>query len=211
MTTTLYYWPRSSATRVQWALEELGLPYEKKRLSRDKGENKTPEYLAISPMGNVPALVDDGANLFESLAILVHLGEKYGAAKGLWPKLGSPEAGEALSWTVWSSSELGPARLQYVVQTSDAPYALPKELRSPALADRARKSLYDRIAVLDRRLEGREWLVGKGFSIADVASAAWVASTQTMLGLSLADYKNVVGWVGRCVCRPAFKLVVSET
>ncbi len=211
MAITFYYWPRSSATRVQWALEELGIPHEKKRLAREKGENKTPEYLAISPMGNIPALVDDGVKLFESLAILIHLGEKYGAATGLWPTAGSPEAGEALSWTVWSSSELAPARGQYMIQVLDSPFALPKELRNPAVAERAKKGLLDRLTVLDRRLEGRDWLVGKGFSIADIASAGFVNSTQTLLGLSLADHKRLAAWLERCISRPAFKRVMGET
>jgi glutathione S-transferase len=211
MAITFYYWPRSSATRTHWALEELGIPYEKRRLRRDEGENKTAAYLAISPMGNVPALVDDGVAIFESLAILLHLGQTYGFEKGLWPKAGTPEAGEALSWTVWSSAELGPARTQYMLHTMDSPFALPVALRSAGIAERAKKSFYDRMAVLNRRLEGREWLVGAAFSLADVASSAWVMSAQTMLGLSLSDYPNVGAWAARCTSRPAFKRVMSET
>jgi glutathione S-transferase len=210
MAMTFYYWPRSSATRVYWALEELGIPYDKKRINRDQGENRTPEYLAISPMGNVPALVDDGVPFFESLAILVHLGEKYGPEKQLWPKPGTPEAGEALSWTVWSTGELGPARVQVMMHTHASPFALPKELQSPAIAERAKKAFFDRIALLNRRLEGRDFLVGS-FSFADIASAAWVSSAQTFLGLSLADYPHAAAWAARCTSRSAFKRVMSET
>jgi glutathione S-transferase len=211
MALTFYYWPRSSATRVHWALEELGLPYEKKRLRRDEGENRTPTFLAISPMGSVPALVDDGVPIFESLAILIHLGERYGIEKGLWPKLGTPQAGEALSWTVWSTGELGPVRTQVMLHTMESPYSLPKELRSPAIADWNKKNYYQRMTVLGRRLEGREWLVGDGFSFADLASSLWVNSAQTMFGLSLADYPNVAAWAVRCTSRPAFKRVMQET
>src|SRR5262245_46690382 len=130
MTIKLYYWPKSSATRVQWALEEIGVPYEKVRLDREKGENRTPDYLALSPQGNIPAVVDGDARLFESSAILIHLGQKHGVDKGLWPK-SAAEAADAIVWVVWSSSELGLHRLSYAIQTMDAPFALPKEDRNP--------------------------------------------------------------------------------
>jgi glutathione S-transferase len=211
MAMTFYYWPRSSATRVHWALEELGVPYEKKRLRRDEGENRTPEFLAISPMGQVPALVDDGVAYFESLAILIHLGEIHGVDKGLWPRSGTPEAGQALSWTVWSTGELAPARTQVMMHTLESAWALPKELKSPPLAERAKKSYYERMVVLNKRLEGREWLVGDSFTLADVASSLWVYSAQNSLGLSLSDYPNVAAWAARCNSRPAFKRVMSET
>jgi glutathione S-transferase len=211
MALTFYYWPRSSASRVYWALEELSVPFDKQRLDRSKGENKTPAYLAISPMGNVPALVDDGARFFESLAILIHLGQKFGVEKNLWPKRGTPEEADALSWSAWSTGELHAPRLELMKHTLDAPFALPKELKSPAIAELARKALYDRLAVLERRLAGREWLAGNAFSIADIASAGWVNSLQANLGLSLADTPHVKAWVARCTERPAFKKVMSET
>ena len=81
----LYSWPRSSASRVHWALEELGVPFELVTLDRHKGEHQAPAYLAINPNGKVPALVDDGQPYFESLAILLHLGETYGVDRALWP------------------------------------------------------------------------------------------------------------------------------
>jgi glutathione S-transferase len=210
MSIKLYYWPRSSATRVQWALEELGVPYEKVRLDRERGENRTPDYLAISPQGNVPALADGDAKLFESAAILIHLGQRYGVEKGLWPK--SPAgSSEALVWCVWSSSELGPQRLSYALQTLDAPFALPKEDRNPKVADRFRAGYYARIGVLESRLAGKEYLVGNAFSLADVALAQSVASGTARLGLPVADSKNVTAWVERCSARPAFQRVMAES
>ncbi len=210
MSMKLYYWPRSSATRVQWALEELGVPCERVRLNREKGENRAPEFLALSPQGNIPALVDGDARLFESVAILVHLGQKYGAERGLWPK-DPADAAEALSWCVWSTAELGVQRSMYSLQTLDAPYALPKEDRNPRVAERAKKGYYDRVAVLEKRMASRDWLVGRTFTLADVAVAQFVAGAQARLGLSLADYPNVASWVSRCTARPAFQRVTSET
>src|SRR4051812_25850253 len=210
MTLKLYYWPRSSATRVQWALEELGVPYEKARLDRERGENRTPEYLAISPHGNVPALVDGDAKIFESAAILIHLGQRYGVEKGLWPK--SPaEASEALVWCVWSSSELNFQRIGYALQTLDAPFTLPKEDRNPKVAERFRTGYYARIGVLESRLAGKEYLVGNAFSLADVAIAQSVAGSVARLGLPVAEHKNVTAWVERCSARPAFQRVMAES
>jgi glutathione S-transferase len=210
MTLKLYYWPRSSATRVQWALEEIGVPYEKVRLDRERGENRTPEYLALSPQGNIPALVDGDAKIFESAAILVHLGQRYGVEKGLWPKAPAAAA-DALAWCVWSSTELNVQRLSYALQTLDAPFTLPKEDRNPKVAERFRTGYNARLAVLEARLAGKEYLVGNAFSLADVAIAQTVAGSVTRLGLPIADNKNVAAWVERCSARPAFQRVMAET
>ena len=102
---TLYGWPRSSASRVHWALEELGIPFELVTLDPAKGEHRAPAYLAINPNGKVPALVDDDQPYFESLAILLHLAETYGRERDLWPAAG-PARAEALCWTVWGGTEL---------------------------------------------------------------------------------------------------------
>ena len=97
MTIRFYSWPQSSGSGVHWALEELGLAYEYVRLDRTKGEHRSAEYLAINPNGKVPALVDGPECYFESLAILVHLAERYGTERRLWPASGNQRA-EALSW-----------------------------------------------------------------------------------------------------------------
>ena len=88
MSLTFYYTPMSSATRVHWALEELGVPYEKVKMDLAAGDQRKPEYLALNPNGKVPLLVGDGTPIFESLAILLHLGETYGVEKGLFPAPG---------------------------------------------------------------------------------------------------------------------------
>src|SRR5262249_40698298 len=124
-----YYWPRSSATRAHWALEELGIPYEKIRLDRDKGFHRSPEFLAINPNGKIPALEDDGGKLFESLAIILHLGDKYGAERGLFPAPGAPERGEAFSWSIWAVVQLNYYFFEYLYHGLDTTFSLPKEQR----------------------------------------------------------------------------------
>src|SRR4030095_3134370 len=81
MSIQLYGWPRSTASRVHWALEELGVSYEYLQLDAKKGETRSPAYLAINPGGKVPGLVDGGQAYFESAAIILHLGETYGVER----------------------------------------------------------------------------------------------------------------------------------
>ena len=115
MSIRLYGWPNSTAARVHWALEELGVSYEYVTLDQKKGENKTPEYLAINPTGKVPGLVDGGQAYFESAAIIIHLGETYGRERGLWPARSAGAArAEALCWTVWGTTELHAYMMQWL-------------------------------------------------------------------------------------------------
>ena len=120
MTIRFYSWPQSSGFGAHWALEELELAYEYVKLDRAKNEHRSPEYLAINPNGKVPALVDGAERYFESLAILLHLAERYGTERRLWPASGNQRA-EALSWTTWSTTELTPFMLQYIYHGLDAP------------------------------------------------------------------------------------------
>src|SRR5580704_12669968 len=128
-----FYAPQSSATRCQVALEELGVPYEKVRIHLDKGDQKKPDFLAINPNGKVPALVDGDAKVFESLAIFVWLGEKYGTEKGMWPRVGTADHAVALSWLIWGTTEAATTLFQYMMHGTDQRMALPKEHRSAHL------------------------------------------------------------------------------
>src|SRR5689334_13676031 len=100
-----YYAPMSSATRVHWALEELRLPYEKVKIDLSAGEQRTPAYRKINPNGKVPAMVVDGVPVFESLAMMLYLGETYGVDKGLFPPAG-PARVEAWKWMAWGAVTL---------------------------------------------------------------------------------------------------------
>ena len=199
----LYSWPQSSGTRIAWALEELGLAYEYVALDAKKGEHRSAEYLKLNPHGKVPALVDDGEQLFESGAILLHLGARYGVEKNLWPPAKSQARADALSWTVWAMAEFGPYLLQYLYHGLDTPVSFKPADRSKAAADYSRSQLDRLLAALDARLEGREYVLG-AFSLADVAAASWLAFG-TAFGVSLEHYPRVAAWLKRCIERPAFK------
>jgi len=99
----VFYWhPTSSASPVASALAELEVPHERVLIDIRGGEQRTPEYLAINPNGQVPCLVVDGTPMFEGLAILLWLGGRYGVDRGLWPSYGTPAQLQALSWSSWA-------------------------------------------------------------------------------------------------------------
>jgi glutathione S-transferase len=212
MTTKLYYWPKSSAMRVWWALEELAIPYELVLLAKQDKEHKAAPYLAINPNGQVPALHDDGTNIFESLAINLHLAEKYGVSRGLWPEVGSPNAAEALTWIVWGTVTLEPPTLQmaFHAAASELHLALPKDKRVPAIAEAAEADIHKRVAILEQRLTGRDYTLGSAFSIADIGNVTIIARVR-MCKVDLSADPNVNAWMARCTARPAFKRVMPET
>jgi glutathione S-transferase len=206
MSITFYYAPATSATRVHWALEELGIPYEKVRVDLAKGEQKSPEFLKINPNGKVAALVDDGTPMFESLAIIIHLGEKYGVAKGLWPAPGSAQSAEALTWAVWGTVTVGTAGLTLMANTSER---VPAEARNEAQATQAKEGLERCLSILEARLEGREWILGDAFTLVDVATASSVAFFARMAGLGKERFPRSATWTARATQRPAMAVAYA--
>jgi glutathione S-transferase len=203
MTIKLYAWPMSSGTRVAWALEELALPYEYVQLDAKKKEHRSTEVLAVNPHGKVPALTDGALKLFESGAILLYLGNRYGAAKGLWPEPKGQAHADAVCWTVWAMTELGTYMMQYLYHGLDSPVSYKPEDRSKAAAAYNRMQLDRLLDALEARLEGRDYLMG-GFSLVDVAAASWLV-LGTQLGLQLGERPRVAAWCKRCAERPALK------
>jgi glutathione S-transferase len=194
MAPKLYYWPRSSATRVQWALEELGIAYDKVRLERESQFHRSPEFLAINPNGKIPAMEDDGAKLFESLAIVLHLGDKYGVERGLWPAPGTPARGEAFAWAIWAGIQLN--------------YWIFEYLR--AQAPEAKAGWDQHLAILEGRLADRPYVVGDAFTLVDVTVASYVGLAPSVAKLPLDGTPRVADWYGRCRARPAWARVIAE-
>jgi glutathione S-transferase len=189
----------SSSTRPQWALEELGIPFQKQKLNLADGDQKKPEYLKLNPNGKVPLLVIDGMPIFESLAILIYLGETYGVDKGLFPAPGLSRA-EALKWMVWSSVTVGDAVSRVIRNTSDR---FPAELRNEKVAEAAKKEIGGELfGILDNALEGKEYLVDGKFTFADLANAGYLPLA-SRFGIDTGQHKNISAWMGRCIGRPA--------
>jgi glutathione S-transferase len=200
MAIRFYSWPRSSGFGAHWALEELGLAYEYVRLDREKGEHRSAEYLAINPNGKIPALVDGEERYFESLAILLHLAERYGAAKGLWPASGNQRA-EALSWMVWSATELMPFMLQYIYHGLDSPMSFDPPDRSRAAAAYSFANSKWHFDMLENRLRDRQFVLD-AFSLADISIAA-VLGFGMMAGVPIGQHPAARAWLDRWNGRPA--------
>jgi glutathione S-transferase len=201
MSIRLYGWPRSTASRVHWALEELGVGYEYVTLDRARGENLAPEFLAISPGGKVPGLVDGEQAYFESAAILIHLGETQGRDRGLWPASGAARA-DALCWTVWGTVELNIYLMQYLYHGLDTPVSYAPADRSKATADYNHGQYVRLLDALEARLAGRENILG-AFSLADIPAASALLVGRE-LGAGVEGRKNIEAWLDRCRARPAF-------
>jgi glutathione S-transferase len=204
MSIVLYYAPMTSATRIHWALEELGVDYEKKKVDLAAGEQKRPEFLALNPNGKVPLLVDDGHPIFEGLAILLHLGERYGVDRGLFPAPG-PERSEAFQWIAWAHVTLVETLSRLLRNTSDR---FPADERNEKAGAGARREIAELLGIVDRHLAGREFLVGSTFSLADVALSGFIPF-MSRNGVDLAAFERTNAWVARCIARPALARVLA--
>lgn len=180
----LYGGSRSRASIVQWYLEELGLPYEFVRLDMEKGEHRQPEYLAINPMGKVPAIVEGDFQLWESGAILLYLAEKHGQV---------PQDLESRSiltqWVLFANSTLATGLFVEANREREVP-----KLLTP----------------LNEILTGQPFLLGDAFSVADVAVGSILAYVPIMLKLDLSGYPAVVGYIQRIAQRPAFQKAIGQ-
>ncbi|MEO6419138.1 MAG: glutathione S-transferase family protein [Polyangiaceae bacterium] len=205
MSIVFYYSPMSSATRIHWALEELKIPYEKVKVDTKAGDQRKPAYLKINPNGKVPALVDGGVPMFESLAMLIHLGETYGVENNLWPAVGTPERLQALSWTTWGTVTFATAVFQVIMNTAER---FPAEAKNAAQAETAKVAVGSLLQILNAQLEGRSYLLGPDFTLVDVANASMIAFTMRA-GIDLAPYPNVTAWFARSTQRPAMAVAAA--
>lgn len=204
MSLTFFYSPFSSASPVHAALEELGVPYEKVRVDLQKGEAKKPELLKLNPNGMVPVLVHDGTPIFESVAIILHLGETFGEKKGLFPPPGLERA-KAFQWLVWTNVTLGDALSRYQRNSNER---IPKEQHNAKAAEVAKADVEARLGILDQALTGRKFLVGESFSLVDSHVSSW-AHYVMMCGFDLTKYPALHAWMTACNARPAYVKVMK--
>jgi glutathione S-transferase len=193
-----YYAPMTSATGIHWALEELGVPYEKVKLDLAAGDQKKPEYLALNPNGKVPLLVAEGQPIFESLAIMLYLGERFGAERGLFPGP-NPERAAAFKWMAWGGVTLMEVLSRLVRNTSER---FPEEERNPRAAEAAKRDINSALAILDRELAGKPYLLGESFSLVDITLVTFFPF-MGRLGVDLTPHANINAWMGRCMSRPS--------
>lgn len=207
MSIKFYYAPHSNATRIHCTLEELGIPYEKIKLDLSAGDQRKPEFLALNPNGKVPTIVIDDTPIFESVAIQIALGERYGVGKGLWPPLGSSDHLQALTWITWGQVTLAAGPLRYFQNTSTY---IAAEAHNAKQAELAMEEFVTSLGILNDRLSGRPYVVGDRFSLVDVDLAAVLGWALSMMKLDLSTYPHLAAWLGRANQRPAMQLVMAS-
>jgi glutathione S-transferase len=196
--TKLHGTSRSRSARSLWALEELGVPYE--HLPMPTTDAKSPAHLKLNPNGHVPVLEDDGAVVWESMAINLYLADKYGR-NSLFPSDPAGRA-EAYKWSFWAMTEVEPHLITIMRnRVMNAP-----ENRDEKAAQAAVEALKLPLNALEESLKGKEYLLGKNFMIADLNVAA-VMSWIPMMKLDLSAWPNVAAWLQKCLGREANKKV----
>jgi GST-like protein len=186
-----HYWPTPNGWKISIMLEECGLPYRVVPVNIGKGDQFRPEFLAISPNNRMPAIVDDGVPVFESGAILLHLAEK----AGRFMPTDARGRKETLEWLFWQVGNLGPmaGQLSHFVNYAQGEHDYSRQRYA---------NEYNRcLGVLERRLDGREYILGE-YSIADMASFPWVLISKP-LGQALDEFPNVARWREAIKQRPA--------
>jgi glutathione S-transferase len=187
----LYWCPRTRSATALWLMEETGQPYERVLIDISTGAQKQADYLAINPMGKVPALRDGEVTLAENAAICAYVAERYPEAR-LSPSLGDPLRAKFLYWLFFLPGCIEPAMVQMSTKFEMNPVAAGwGEAQRP----------FD---VLDAALSKGPWLLGENFSAADVAMGS-------MLNFAVRMFKMVPqrpsfdAYIDRCVARPAFQ------
>jgi len=191
----LYGSSMSSSGRTRWMLEEVGLPYEYKRIDARNGQTKSEEYLRIFPGGKVPALRDGDLVLGESMAINFYLAEKY--KPELVPS-NLVERAQAYQWSFWAITNLQPDLVTVMVDGMRPPGQ-----QKPEAVASAKARLQPLLAFLEHSLVGRQYLLGNRFTVADV-NAASVVNLARQTGL-LATLPNAGAWMERLAARPAYQ------
>lgn len=180
----LYGGARSRASIVKWYLEELSIPYEFVLLDMAAGEHQKPDYLAINPMGKVPALVDDDFKLWESGAILLYLAEKY-------DKLGTSFFERSIwsQWVLFANSTLATGLFIEANREKEVPTLL---------------------TALSKILNQTPYILGSEFTVVDVAVGSMLAYVPMMLPIDLSPYPIILDYIKRMNERAAFKNTIGK-
>jgi glutathione S-transferase len=185
---------KSRAARSLWALEELGLKYDHNALEVPKA--KSAENLKLNPNGHIPVLEDDGHVVWESMAVNLYLADKYGKAP-FWPS--TPEArSDCIKWSFFAMTEIEPRLMTVLINK----LFLPAEQRDEKAVAKATEELKAPLKVLDDQLKGREYLLGKDFTIADLNVAA-VLSFALLVKLDMSATPGTQAWLQKCLGRDA--------
>jgi len=201
----LYSFPTPNGVKVSVALEELGLPYEAHTVNIMKNETWGEDFLSLNPNGKIPAIIDPNGpgskplGLFESGAILTYLAEKTGKLLPADPA----RRYETLQWLFFQMAGVGPMFGQFGFFHKFAG----KDIEDKRPLNRYRDESKRLLGVLEKRLEGRQWIMGDDYTIADIATFPWVRGAKIFYEasevLGFDQLPNVSDWLDRAIARPA--------
>ncbi|MEA3010400.1 MAG: GSH-dependent disulfide-bond oxidoreductase [Sphingomonadales bacterium] len=201
----LYSLNTPNGVKVSIMLEETGLPYEPHLVDIAKNETWTPEFLSLNPNGKIPAIVDpDGPGgrpfgLFESGAILLYLADKTGQFIPADPA----RRWKTIQWIMFQMAAIGPMFGQVGYFNRFAGKAIEDKRPLQRYVDETKRLL----GVLERRLDGREWIMGPDYTIADIATLGWVRNLITFYEardlVEFDSFGRVAAWLERGSARPA--------
>lgn len=190
----LFWAPQTRAQRGIWMLEEAGIEYVLERIDISKPE-RSDEFLAASPMGKVPAIVDDEVRMAESAAICIYVADRYSPGT-LAPAIDDSRRGKFLYWTMYTPAVVEPAM---------------SEKFNKVESNRHRSGWGDfdlMIETWDQALDGHEWILGDQFTAADVM----LGSSAIFLRMfeMLPETRNLSDYADRCAARPAYKRATEK-
>jgi GSH-dependent disulfide-bond oxidoreductase len=201
----LYSTPTPNGVKVSIMLEETGLPYEPHFINIGQNETWTPEFLSLNPNGKIPSIIDpDGPGgqplpLFESGAILLYLAEKTGKFLPSDPA----RRYETIQWVFFQMAAVGPmfGQLGFFHKFAG------REIEDKRPLERYRNESKRLLGVLETRLEGRDWIMGEDYTIADISLLGWVRNLIGFYGagelVEFDSLKHVPAWLERGLARPA--------
>jgi GSH-dependent disulfide-bond oxidoreductase len=191
----LYTFGTPNGQKIPILLEELGIPYNVKKIDISKGEQNTPEFRKINPNGKIPALVDGDTTVFESVAILIYLAEKY---KKFLPEHG-PARYETLQWCLFQAAGVGPMLGQFghfkVFAKEKIPYAI----------ERYQNEVLRLFGVLEEQLSKNQYLAGDQYSIADMTTYPWLLGYTLFYKekIDAEKFPSINRWMAEIGARPA--------
>lgn len=196
MALKLYYNPHSRAAMTRYLLEELEIPYELAPVAYDDGSMRTPEFLALNPMGKIPVLDDDGVIITETTAIAIYLADKYKAPNDLAPGINEPERGEYLRWLAFVPGAIEPAMAQKSVG-----FEINRMQAGWGEFDLVVDVLKDRLA------RANPYLLGERFTAADAVLGG--ALNFAMMFEIFPKAAELTAYVERITSRPAFARAIA--
>jgi len=199
---TLYSAQTPNGFPISIALEEIGVPYELKSINFKEDEQHSDWFLKINPNGKIPAIVDhkNAAGdfpVFETSAILLYLADHYDREHKISydPATEANHYSEQVQWMFFAHGGVGPM----LGQTAHFRFA---EEKIPYAINRYETEVKRLLSVLEARLEGREWLVGPRYSLADIKTFPWVGMAGK-IQVDMSPYPNIAAWIARCAAREA--------